>query len=280
MASHSSKSFAGSGRWWRWGGVGAVGLGRAWPLGLALGLALGAGVYGADGQKVAPGGPAAPPGATPPLPVAPAAQPAPATRPVLGPARVLAPAVPGATTRRATTAPSPAPSAARPLNPKKALRLSTRPARVPPSRAGELAAAPERPPMASMRDLPLPAPVTFATGPRYTPAPSPQLSLRLPNLLTSGSSKRSLPVSTNPAFTPASPVNTSPVTNVDGRASLAKLPPLTRELAIDPVPLPAPLPFDQSPYLAAPGAPDDRDAPARTDTVPGRAPLDEVRSGD
>ena len=40
------------------------------------------------------------------------------------------------------------------------------------------------------------------------------------------------------------------------------LAPFTREIAVEIAPPAAPLPFDRDPYLQAPGAPDDQDAPA------------------
>lgn len=109
-------------------------------------------------------------------------------------------------------------------------------------------------------------------GARIMVAPVTAMLPRIPNLLPTN--RRAQRQSGNPIILPAAPVTTPPVCNLEGTADLPKLPPMEREITVEIAPQPAPLPFDQAPYLQSAVAPDDEDAPATlTIGAPGRAEL-------
>ncbi len=136
------------------------------------------------------------------------------------------------------------------------------------------AAAAEKPPLPPINaTLPPPAPPQLAQGPRMivTPAPAlpaPALAPRIPNLLVTP--RKYAQASSNPGASPAAAISTAPVNNLEGSSALPMLAPFTREIAVEIAPPAAPLPFDREPYLQAPGAPDDDDAPATLTGTPAK----------
>jgi len=106
----------------------------------------------------------------------------------------------------------------------------------------------------------LPEKPQLEQGPRILVTPVAAMLPRIPNLLPTN--RRAQRQSGNPIILPAAPVTTPPVCNLDGTADLPKLPPMEREITVEIAPQPAPLPFDQTPYLQSAVAPDDEDAPA------------------
>lgn len=118
----------------------------------------------------------------------------------------------------------------------------------------------EKPPLVSSGATPPPALPQFAEGPRRLVTPAPALTPRIPNLLVTP--RKYAQASLNSGTSPAAPIVTAPVNNVDGTGVLPMLAPFTREIAIEIAPAAAPLALDREPYLQAVGAPDDEDAPA------------------
>jgi hypothetical protein len=107
----------------------------------------------------------------------------------------------------------------------------------------------------------------FEQGTRLLVTPAAAMLPRIPNLLPTN--RRAIRRSGNPIVLPASPITTPPVCNLDGTANLPTLPPMEREIVVEIAPQPAPLPFDQAPFLQSAVAPDDEDVPA---TLPIGAP--------
>lgn len=121
--------------------------------------------------------------------------------------------------------------------------------------------------------LPAPEKPSFEQPPRLAATPAPELVPYIPNLLPTN--KRSIKKSGNPVIQAAAPISTPPVCNLNGTADLPPLPPFAREIQIEIAPQPAPIPFDQPPFLQSPAAPDDLDLPATIDIpAPARAKLE------
>ncbi len=97
-------------------------------------------------------------------------------------------------------------------------------------------------------------------GARIMVTPVTAMLPRIPNLLPTN--RRAQRQAGNPIILPAAPVTTPPICNLEGTADLPKLPPMEREITVEIAPQPAPLPFDQAPYLQSAVAPDDEDPPA------------------
>jgi hypothetical protein len=118
----------------------------------------------------------------------------------------------------------------------------------------------EKPPLVSSSATPPPALPQFAQGPRRLVTPAPALTPRIPNLLVTP--RKYAQASLNSGTSPAAPIVTAPVNNVEGTGVLPMLAPFRREITIEIAPPAAPLAFDREPYLQAAGAADDEDAPA------------------
>jgi hypothetical protein len=121
-------------------------------------------------------------------------------------------------------------------------------------------AAADRLPAVYSTALGVPERPQLEQGARIMVAPVAAMLPRIPNLLPTN--RRAQRQSGNPIILPAAPVTTPPVCNLEGTADLPKLPPMEREITVEIAPQPAPLPFDQAPYLQSAVAPDDEDAPA------------------
>jgi hypothetical protein len=134
-----------------------------------------------------------------------------------------------------------------------------------PRRVLPLKAPPAPEPLPAIYSAALPAPEKplFEQAARLAATPAPALLPHIPNLLPT--SKRALRQSGNPVIQPAAPISTPPVCNLNGTADLPPLPPFAREIQIEIAPQPAPIPFDQPPYLQSAAAPDDLDLPATID---------------
>jgi len=134
-------------------------------------------------------------------------------------------------------------------------------------------AAADRPPLVSLASTPLPSTPAFPEGTRLIVAPIPaNMPVRIPNLLSGP--KRQIITAGNPLLTPALPIGTPTVCNLDGTASLAGLAPFKREIVVEVTAPPAALSLDESPYLQAPDASDESDPPADRHAIPrdNRAP--------
>jgi hypothetical protein len=101
--------------------------------------------------------------------------------------------------------------------------------------------------------------------------PGAALAPRIPDLLVSS---RKNAQGANYAGQPAAPITTPPVNNLQGTSVLPLLAPMTREIVVEIAPPATPLAFDQAPYVQAPGAEDDEDAPATMGVEGVRARVD------
>jgi hypothetical protein len=173
----------------------------------------------------------------------------------------VAPAARLAVTTPPTSRPSveAAPAGRRPLMPAMPVRVEARG-----SATAKVTAAPttveERPALVSGDIMPPPGPPQFVQAARRLVTPAPALAPRIPNLLVS--QRRYAQGASNYGGQPAAPITTSPVNNLQGTSALPLLPPFMRDIAVEIAPPAAPLPFDRAPYVQAPGAEDDADAPA------------------
>jgi len=164
-------------------------------------------------------------------------------------------------------------SVQRPLLPARNLAISPRTlALVTPARTPDPPT--EKPPLPSTAaTLPPPSRPQFAQAPRRLITPAPALTPRIPNLLVTP--RKYAQASPGTPASPAAPITTPPVNNIDGTATLPMLPPFTRDITVEISPPAAPLPFDREPYLQSPDAPDDQDMPATlTTTAPTKPRLD------
>jgi hypothetical protein len=130
-------------------------------------------------------------------------------------------------------------------------------AELPPLVAGDRMAPPEHP--------------QLVEGARRLVTPAPPLTPRIPNLLVL---PRRSGRGSNENGQPAAPITTPPVNNVRGTSVLPLLKPYTREIAVEIAPPAKPLAFDRAPYVQAPGAEDDLDAPASAEVEGVRAKVD------
>lgn len=180
----------------------------------------------------------------------------------LSPSPRIAPQVPAATSPATTRTSVPlAPSSQVPVLPKRSVRAALR--------AAQPAVAPVKDPLNPVEKVPVPlmtgAPALprreFESGARFVPQPPPAVVTRIPNLVTS---PRKAALAVHPLGAPALPVPTPPVNNVDGTTALNLIPPMTRQIMVEVAAPPSVLPVEQEPFVQAPGAPDDVDAPVPT----------------
>jgi len=178
-------------------------------------------------------------------------------------------ATPAPATPAKAVAPAPTDAAGRPLSPKRLAKLQAR---------GLIddslnAANSDRPPLASVHATPLPSTPGFAEGPRLVVMPARvNMPVRIPNLLSG--SRRQMVTATNPLMTPALPIGTPTVCNTAGTTELAGLAPFSREIVVEVTAPPKALEFDEAPYIQAPGAEDELDAPAAARGAPVRPKME------
>lgn len=179
----------------------------------------------------------------------------------------------------AITAPAQAPKTAavpltgpagRPLSPKRLAKLQARGLIDDPA---DPSATADRPPLASVAPGPLPSAPAFPEGTRLVVTPIPaNMPVRIPNLLAGP--KRQIITAANPLLTPALPIGTPTICNLDGTATLAGLAPFTRQIAVEVTAPPAALGLNEAPYLQAPEASDESDPPADRHAIPPHPKMD------
>jgi hypothetical protein len=152
---------------------------------------------------------------------------------------------------------APAPAVRRPWLPPMRVDAKARP--LTPGSVASPVKGTEEPSVLAADVLPAAGPPQLVEGARRLATPSPALAPRIPNLLVS---PRRAAQGSRYAGQPAAPITTPPVNNVQGTSTLPLLAPLKREIVVEIAPPAAPLPFDRAPYVQAPGADDDADAPA------------------